>query len=1215
MWKSIDGTSVSDSPKNITRNIDAEPHSASMLNKLLTVFSSSKQAIPIWKQEGALLQRAAHQHDQAIVSVVQPIKKTCSELLLSLATSSHTLASHAPSDDSNAMISLVSAAPAAVHLETMIFSAYRQSKARMNHVHVMSMLKSRGYSITESESESVSGQMLNAAVDMLINDDKLEKPFAKKIMRDLGYFGGLDREAISPTYQAKVIRNWIAEMIFDGSVEDFVVHSMGTVESRSDFTTSNLHHRIHNKIYERVFSANNDDGSREKDAIIKDWIWNTVILEELPMLGFSGTGSSASLALNDDMWGKMHAGLLLAKHVGIAPGVVSEEAALDLGKLMLAALEERAMPLEWGVFFRLPARCYRALNVAAKDVESKTELLAETLQTYFDFCNQVLDAHSPISTFQRLMGDFKTRPQLAQQLRERDCPEVDINTLLNFGEVTCWTTSKSPQYRLKNLYQKQVDEISHGFVAADKLKLVVAWGSLPDDEIEFIRHAHIQKMQAKFSAAHHFQSVITRMGSVLPPESLTVRLKDNVDVFSIRHSGQERLYVLERYGEQYGLKRVERRPEDFYALVHSSQPSQDKDYRFSLHGDGEPWQSKAWTLDALCDGIARQHGEKFSQALFDFGYEKTSLEKMGEVLLSFLPGYTCITQLQQGNAGPAGLACSIDVLSLFSVAGKLSSMSIKAGQSFYKGALMAIEQATGEMAARSSLKAVLGESGKAFVRHGMLPASKTIGSQELKSLGLAVARSLDPGIELFGGASLQAVRQLSELGYRVERFFPTLQRTLKKIDVSQSKALVAADRAIYTTGRLRGIARDIAIVKIEEKTNKGNALYVQIDPLSGEMFGRKYKREQDGTLKPISVSVHLRLQRLREHGMSGRGAVKAGTSYASSRAVRTIELPSGVGAPGTTFSLDVTNVEVLENLSTLGQQEFISQGGLSEIAKKNGLDLTWLESHLKGDGDLTLKGSDLLKGYHMSRWMALSNEERVLQRGSDFSASIHVFDDEWRRLVNIRGELRPSGYDLLIRLETGKPFPAPTKEQLEQWIALPMRERRRIGMIKFTLQRGISPSAFERAVKKYRPVPANTAGQVAQEAVPSSQSELAHSSDTADEVLASHSNLDTRFYQGAALFEAPPVLPAMAIQVGDASALRAASVEAMLGSDISFPHSGTSSNAVPSGAASEHASLIVRPWENLPAGSSGGSRRVSVSSENRPSDGSLSHRPSADDNA
>jgi len=1238
MWKSIDGDIAGSKPERVVRNIDAEDHSGSMLRKFFMVFSSAKSPMPIWKPLGASLQRAAQHGGEDSLGAVKPIKQTFSQFILLFANASHALAPHvhalarsprsavAPENalgkDVHAMASQTSnlsdfpdagEAPArpVPEVETSFFD--RNANHLLNNVHAIGMLQKRGYAFSENEHASVAAQLLKAAVDMLVKDSESEPAFARKVMRDLAYFGGLNHEPVSRSYQSNVMRGWLAEMIFDSNIEDFIVNSLAATEGPSDFTTARLRQCIHSQIDDNIVAVDTAHSSYEKDAVIKDWIWRNVILETLPMLRFSPSGAAESLVLNDAEWGKMHAGLQLAKHVGIDVSTVSEEEAADLGKLMLAALEERAVPLEWGRFFQLPARCHRVMSGSWEDAQPAHGELAETLQAYFGFCDQILEDNSPISKFQRLMAVFQTRPQLAQKLRERDCPEVALNTLLNFGEITCWSTPKLPQYRLKNLYQTQVDDIAAAYTALDKLAMIVALGSLPDDQIEFIRHAEIQKMRVTFSSAHHFQSRITRIGSVLPPERLTVELKDSVDVFAVRQFGQERLYALEKCDEQYSLKRVQRRPEDFYTLMHSKQPGQDADYRFAIHGEGAPWRREEWTLDVLCEEIAQQHGKKFSKALFDLGFEKTTLERIGDVGLSFLPGYTCISELQQGNQGPAGLACSIDALSLFSVAGKLSSMSVKAGQAFYQGGLTAVRQATNEMAARGTLQAALRTGGNEFMRYGLQPASKVLGRQELQSLGIAVARALDPGVELLGRTSLQAVRQLSDLGSRVQRFLPNLHRTLRKIDPAQGEPLVAAGSAVHSTGRLPGMEREIAIVGIEEKTIKGDALYVQIDPLSGQMFGPKYKRTEDGVLKLTGIGVYQRLQRLRKYGLSGRGAAQAGTSYASSRSVKTVELPSAVRNPGGTFSLDVSNVEVLERLSNLDKEAIAASGGLAGLAKKNDVDLKWLAPHLKDDGGFTSKGNDLVRGYHVSKWMALSNKERLLKRGSGFAAAIHILDYQWRRLVNIRGELRPAGYDLMVRLETGTSFPSPTKEQIEQWINMPVQERRRMGLIRFALERSISASAFERGVKRYRGASADAAEAVAENLPGGSQPVQARSPDAAEEVHSGVSRLDINFYHGAPIFEAPPAFPAVPIDVGNAPALRSASADATLGSELSVPNSEVPLGAASSGAATGGAPLIFRPWENLPADRPVGGRRSSGSPESRLSGRSSAHEASAYD--
>ncbi|QLK87162.1 hypothetical protein E3U36_01335 [Arsenophonus endosymbiont of Aphis craccivora] len=147
-------------------------------------------------------------------------------------------------------------------------------------------------------------------------------------------------------------------------------------------------------------------------------------------------------------------------------------------------------------------------------------------------------------------------------------------------------------------------------------------------------------------------------------------------------------------------------------------------------------------------------------------------------------------------------------------------------------------------------------------------------------VGVAFIRSADPGFELLATRGLKGLNNLKNAAINVKQKISGLTPLVEALD-KQAKALsIAPVESFYTERAFRpDLAKVVQVVNIGQE--RGKDIWVQVDPTTGALFGRKYLRDAAGNLELAPVLIRERLYRLKTHGMGGKGSNAAAKNLSS----------------------------------------------------------------------------------------------------------------------------------------------------------------------------------------------------------------------------------------------------------------------------------------------------------------------------------------------
>jgi len=715
-----------------------------------------------------------------------------------------------------------------------------------------------------------SGDLLKATIELLEKDraSKIDRrDLARCIQNSLGLYGGSEGEFMRASTQNVIIRNWVAQNIFGASIEQTITRMAADHAPLFSLTGKNIQDSL-----SKVYAASTD-------PVVGDWVWKHVVLEEVPILRFA-SHDVEHLKPHDFEWGQIHAGLQLAASAQQDMKNIALEDALVLGQSLLAQIKEGIEVDDYSRFFKLPSliryvqtHSYVMQNRIDSDIG---DLESSALTNYVTEHDSFLEQNHPASRFQRLFNHYKTRPQLAQEMINDRCPERKLETYLNlrFGEGSYCGKDTQRHFlpNINTIYQEQINDIANAHEVLDHLLMTVAWDELPKEDRQFIHAAEIKQASAQFSARDKIRGI---PGASQPEmrKSLTLALA-GVEFFSAHNAaGKEQIYSLKNDQTHggYHVKRVDRNRSDYEHFLTADQAQRlDADFQLLIHPLEGTLKTERQELGILIEKVALQHQQTFKQQLHDYGYSRTGLEQASDFLLSLIPFYSCINDVKAGRAAQAALACSIDAMLLIPLLGQVSSPSIKIGQAVAKGGLIAARNVAAEMAAGSSLKALIAQSGRTFSQHVLAPAAQAISKKEIRAAGIAALRVVDPGIELSWTIGRAGVDSFIRYSSSMLDNLPRLNKILPHLKKSMATLPQSLAPDTYTFGRIPGLNKEITVIKTGHVTPAGMDIYVWVDINTGMRSGHKYVRSEDGTLRPASLNFSERLKKIREHGLGGK---------------------------------------------------------------------------------------------------------------------------------------------------------------------------------------------------------------------------------------------------------------------------------------------------------------------------------------------------------
>lgn len=649
---------------------------------------------------------------------------------------------------------------------------------------VRRLLTKRGYADDAITSKA---RLIASAIHFSEKNRHSRVALARHIQKIKGTYEGRANESMSEMAQKNVIRDWIAHNIFGKSIAGFIEEKVLDNKQSLYLNNRDILNFVSNKAY-----------SSEMDLEeVKNWILHNVILEEIPILSYFFTYSNFKnrneqpfelLEFKDFEWGQIHAGLQYAKSKNILIESISVEEALAMGKFLILLLKKNPEYRELWDFFKLPAMLRYAQDnpdvIKNKAGHLREDIEARALVDYVMAHEKFIDDNCPAAHFQKLLTPYKTLFQLEQEEIDNKCQGMKKHTLINMLDKygTFCRTASEPIF-LENItekYGKQVNEIADAYATLDLLLVSAATGQIVD-EIDFIRQAKIQRAQAEFQKME-FSLALDMTGAVYKSNTVSVMSPD-VELFVATNANQEeRIYVLQKNGQGYDFKRIDRNSLNYHAFLTADQKYlKDKNLKLRINISGNVLKSEADTLETFIDEISQKHKENFRQQLYDYGYEKTPLKKFTDFLTSLIPFYNCITAGQQGRIGEALLSCSLDVASFIPVLGNLSKLSLKFGQAAIIHSLKKAHIALGEAAARSALRATFAHNPMFLIKSGWQGGWKSIDKEALIDIAKSVIAAADPFMIPLMSFSQISLRQTIQAGEYIKNSIPGLRKILRKM--------------------------------------------------------------------------------------------------------------------------------------------------------------------------------------------------------------------------------------------------------------------------------------------------------------------------------------------------------------------------------------------------------------------------------------------------
>ncbi|WP_261653597.1 scabin-related ADP-ribosyltransferase [Erwinia mallotivora] len=518
-------------------------------------------------------------------------------------------------------------------------------------------------------------------------------------------------------------------------------------------------------------------------------LWGEFVRDTFPLFAVEG---ARNLLLHDKQWGLIHAGSRVLKDAGTPDADIDVESATYVGNMFLALLQENALPanVNGNQLFRLQA----LLEYARKHPEElprdgawEWEYItgradSELLEAYGHHQN-----NNVVARFNHAMSHWKTRRQvIEQQIKYYEAvnpgkKQYSVNQYMNeyfSGTSRVRDNNPPPILPVEKIYKSSTAHVANSFAELDRLLVIAALAGFDDAETAFINGAEIKRVSARITMPRPFVNGQARGFDQWAEARKDAELLSNVDLLSARRGNEERIYALKGENDNYSLYRVDRNKDSYFLRGLMSC------YRDNNHPESKldifplnTIKSAAEGLASLVDSLVRTHKENFHQGLYDKGYEKTGAQKMLDFMYSLIPFYDCTRSIQAGDAAGTSISCTLDVIAFIPALGEIASLATRFAASAVKASLRAAGRIALNVATRDALqnglfRQTIRSVGSEFLRGIYVPTK-----YELGSLGMAVVRGFDPGLETI----VDAKRLTKALLYRLLKQIKKMPGGLEKL--------------------------------------------------------------------------------------------------------------------------------------------------------------------------------------------------------------------------------------------------------------------------------------------------------------------------------------------------------------------------------------------------------------------------------------------------
>ncbi|QLK88290.1 hypothetical protein E3U36_09880 [Arsenophonus endosymbiont of Aphis craccivora] len=407
-----------------------------------------------------------------------------------------------------------------------------------------------------------------------------------------------------------------------------------------------------------------------------------------------------------------------------------------------------------------------------------------------------------------------------------------------------------------------------------KVRFIQQSHSLSEEEQLFMQQAEINQLKVEYNARDN--NIHSLSAGLVAEDGLIIPVPDAIDMLMCSFNGEKRIYALKKDQKMgnYKLSRVDRNRDLIFHLIKDHKNTRyNKNFALKIHSPSLLKKATEQPKMAL-EKLAELHANKLFKKLDDEGYKKTTQQKVAAFFLSLIHFYSCITEAQKGNIREAIVAGVFDILSFLHFLGKGLQIggrfSIAMGEATTQGLKIAAKQAT--------IAQALKQGGTQFVSVGIPHITKNVPAEAYIGLGIDFIRSADPGFELLASGGLKGINSLKDAAIKLNKknhllapLVEALEKQVKNLPQTSIKSF-KIEKAYRPE-----LKTEVLVVNIGKKQNKD--IFMQINSVTGALYGRKYYRDAAGNLALAPVRLQERLYHLKTQGLGGKGSKMAAQNW------------------------------------------------------------------------------------------------------------------------------------------------------------------------------------------------------------------------------------------------------------------------------------------------------------------------------------------------
>ncbi|MCX8960867.1 hypothetical protein EHW64_06680 [Erwinia psidii] len=704
---------------------------------------------------------------------------------------------------------------------------------------------------------------------------------AQHILTDSNLYGGKKGEAISNSFAESVVMDMIFRTIMGMSPEWYLADKLAV--NKAPLTINALKQTLSLK---KILAERQINIPEEKRASIEH-IWSLFMKKRFPLF-YHPIDNIDNISTDDPEFNWYYSGSLYLADKGKLSDFTSQEI-LYLGK----AIWETAFAEDMSIhsFILLPALLLMA-KVRPEEIHAQEDMFYHhviAINQYF----QYQDISLKFEAYRSAVKEWMSRGKLAEKI-VNDCGEAIPPTMDVVIEQSplYFNTEMDLLLRREEAKQDYMDGISKPCAQAPE-DLDTAWKKLTEKVADSFADINFYILWSTFSSIEKKDAnFIFSPDAIIYPTSFTMEPSysvekdllfseklgeqdlynpgtkhffekisapavkninlDKAELITVQVGDEKRIYALKSTGNgdesKYRLIRVDN---DISNFIHAD----ILDYRpvngftkFSDNGvkDGTGQLFYFSTTENKNENINRQknelglinhfnqiYREKLYKSVYDAGNDKSTRQKTWDFFKHLIPFYDCVEGIQNNDPSQAVPACLLDALAFFDTFIKIGSMSGKFGQGLARGMLKGTQGVP-----QSAVKGLV----KNLYQEASFPTIK-----ELAKLGKNVLRSADPGFELL--TDTYRILPVYVLDVLKENH-ASLGKRIESINTAAKKGLHSEN---YATAKLPHTDFRVPVKGI--KDDNGKYFYVQMDPNTGNVFGRRYQLDTD-ILKPLGQLGH-----------------------------------------------------------------------------------------------------------------------------------------------------------------------------------------------------------------------------------------------------------------------------------------------------------------------------------------------------------------------